>query len=102
MILEKKKLADSFLIINYQKKIIYNYHYILNHFHYATTNVSVDKLQKLIPNKASLYRILVKYLNYYLPEENSKAITESYLLGVLRGQFYSLKISEKKRARFEE
>jgi len=59
-------------------------------------NISVDKLSLVIPTKAALYRILVRELGYFLPNETSKAITEEYLLGVLRGKFYSLKMSEKK------
>jgi len=53
------------------------------------TNVSLNKLRSLIPNKASLYRVLAKELGYYLPKERSKAVTEKYLLGVIRGEIYS-------------
>ncbi len=65
-------------------------------------NVPLEKLALLIPTKAALYRILVKEMGYFLPEQNSKAITEEYLLGVLRGKFYSLKLSDKKEVPIKE
>ncbi len=48
-------------------------------------NIPVNNLSLLIPNKGALYRILIKELGYFLPKETSKAISEEYLLGVLRG-----------------
>lgn len=66
------------------------------------TDVSVNKLALLLPNKSCLYRFLVRDLGYYLPKESSKAIREAYLLGVLRGEFYSLKNNEKKELMLKE
>ncbi len=65
-------------------------------------NIPVNNLSLLIPNKGALYRILIKELDYFLPKETSKAISEEYLLGVLRGQFYSLKNSEKRELQLKE
>ena len=59
-------------------------------------NIPIQRLGMFIPNKASLYRILVNNLGFYLPEETSKAITEAYLLSVLRGEVFTLKLSEVK------
>jgi len=57
---------------------------------------TVEELARLIPTKSVLYRIMIKNFDYFLPHETSKAITEDYLLGVLRGKYYSLKLKERK------
>ena len=59
-------------------------------------NIPIERLAFSLPNKASLYRMLVTNLGYFLPEESSKAINETYLLAVLRGEVFTLKQSEKK------
>ena len=61
-------------------------------------NVPVERIGTLMPNKNSLYRILVKQEGIFLPRENSKAISEEYLLSVLRGEAYSLKLIDKRIA----
>jgi len=63
----------------------------------SLVDVSINRLGVLIPTKASLYRILVKELGYFLPDETSKAINEAYLLSVLKGEVFSLKLFRKKR-----
>ena len=59
-------------------------------------NIPIERLAISIPNKASLYRILVKDLGYFLPEETSKAINEAYLLFVLRGEVFTLSFQKKR------
>ena len=58
-----------------------------------TQSYSLDQLTLLIPNKAVLYRTMIKK-GFYLPCENSKAVSEEYLLDVIHGKIFSIKISE--------
>jgi len=57
---------------------------------------SLDQLAKFIPTKAALYRFMVRDQKYFLPAETSQAITENYLLGVLKGEYFSLKQADRK------
>jgi len=58
-------------------------------------NIDLDTLATFIPNKNTLYRIMVEK-DYYLPSITSKACSEEYLLGCLKGKYFTIKITELK------
>ncbi len=57
---------------------------------------SLEQLGRFIRTKDSLYRFMVLDQKFFLPAETSQAITENYLLGVLRGEYFSLKQADRK------
>lgn len=56
----------------------------------ATESFDLKTLSLYIPNKATLYRIMIKK-GYVLPSETSKACTEEYLLDCLHDKIFSIK-----------
>jgi hypothetical protein len=54
---------------------------------------NIRYLNAYIPNKFALYEIL-KGKDYYLPKFDTKCITEEYLLGVAKKEFFSIKKGE--------
>ena len=61
----------------------------------------IEKLSLYTPTKAVLYRIMIQNYNYFLPSESSKAVTEDYLLGVLKGNYFGMKFEERKELRLK-
>ena len=54
-------------------------------------NFDIAFLSKAIPNQRAFYDILSDFKGYYLPDWQSKAITEAYLLQVAKQQVFTLK-----------
>jgi len=57
---------------------------------------SLEQLAQFVPTKGALYRIMVLSQKYFLPAENSKVITEDYLVGILKGEYFSIKQDQKR------
>jgi len=54
----------------------------------------LDLLAQYIPDKATLHRIMIKNCGYFLPKES--LCSDDYLLGVLNGKYFSMKLDERK------
>lgn len=61
----------------------------------TTESVDLQKLSLYVPNKASLYRVMIKK-GYFLPNETSKACSEEYLLECLHDKVFTMKIDKLK------
>ena len=48
----------------------------------------ISSINKMIKNQASLYNILSIHKNLYLPERDSRAVTDQYLLDVLQDKVF--------------
>ena len=60
-----------------------------------TQKYTIERLAQYIPNKAALYRNMIKK-GFYLPNESSKVISEEYLLSCTTDKVFSMKISQLK------
>jgi len=65
-------------------------------------DIPLNLLAKMIPTRSALYHIMVKNSHYFLPPEKSPIITEDYLLGVLNGEYFSMKLEERKELLFKQ
>jgi len=52
--------------------------------------MNIALLNKFIKNQKGLYDILVNQKGLYLPNLETKAITDKYLIGVLKGEFFRI------------
>jgi hypothetical protein len=57
-------------------------------------STNVNYLSLFLPNKHALYELLAVEQRYYLPDEMSRCISEKYLLGVAKGDYFRKKIEE--------
>ena len=55
---------------------------------------SLEEIKKYIPTITSFYKILTIDKGFYLPSEDSKAISERYLLSVAKKEIYTIQLKD--------
>ena len=84
--LKENKFTKLFNLVKYQ----------LNKKMDEGSQINIDYLNRYIKNKSSFYDILSQQMGYFLPDQKSRCVTDSYLLNVATKKILIIKRDEMK------